>query len=147
MGSALTTCGIFLYSRPTGRFLACHATNSRWTQWSIPKGLPAEGEEHYVAACRELFEEANIRIDKLTDPQVFPLTPAKYQKQNKVLQSFLIVTNDSFDKHVFKSTLAEGKNFPEVDSWKWITLDEGKKWVHESQSKLLSEIQQIIDRL
>jgi 8-oxo-dGTP pyrophosphatase MutT (NUDIX family) len=140
MAGLITTCGIFLYNRPAGKFLVCHATNSRWTQWSIPKGLQEPGEDYFEAASRELREETAIELTSLDDVRIFPLPPSRYQKQNKILQAFLVLTDRSFEGHVFKSELVANKNFPEIDAWKWITPEQGKKWTHESQARLTDDI-------
>jgi 8-oxo-dGTP pyrophosphatase MutT (NUDIX family) len=145
MANRIITCGIFLYCSKTEKFLVCHATNSRWTQWSIPKGIPEAGEDEFAAASRELQEETNIDTGSIRNKTVSPLPPSKYLKQNKELRSFLVITDQSFEKHVFKSTLVPGKNIPEVDSWKWIALDEGVRWIHESQAKLIETIRTLLD--
>jgi 8-oxo-dGTP pyrophosphatase MutT (NUDIX family) len=140
----LTTCGVFLYSTAKSKILVCHATNSRWTQWSIPKGLSSEGEDLLLAASRELKEETEIDMEKLLDKRITRLPPVKYKKQNKMLESFLVITDDDFDAHKFKSNLADGHDFAEIDSWKWVTLDQAEKMLHESQSQNLVNIRDLI---
>jgi 8-oxo-dGTP pyrophosphatase MutT (NUDIX family) len=144
VANTIITCGIFLYSRKTEKFLVCHATNSRWTQWSIPKGILEKGEEQFAAAARELSEETGIDIQGFANPNVFELPPRKYEKQNKELRSFLVIVDSVSEQHVYKSTLVPGKNFPEVDSWKWISLAEAPKWIHEAQAKVLEAIRVLI---
>ncbi len=146
VGNLIITCGVFLFSRKSRKILVCHPTNARWTQWSIPKGIPERGEEEFAAAARELLEETGIDIGSVRDRKVLPLPPSKYQKQNKELHSFLVVTEETFLKHTYKSTLVPGKNIPEVDSWKWISLEEVERWVHESQAKLIGEIRVLVDQ-
>jgi predicted NUDIX family NTP pyrophosphohydrolase len=144
MATTTITCGIFLYCNATKKFLVCHATNARWTQWSIPKGIPDAGEDEFAAASRELQEETDICIEDIRIKTVSPLLPSKYLKQNKELRSFLIVTDQSFENHSFKSALIPGKNIAEVDSWKWITLDEAARWIHESQAKRIEDIRRLL---
>ncbi|MEJ0056597.1 MAG: NUDIX domain-containing protein [Bacteroidota bacterium] len=120
----VTTCGVFLYSSAMVKLLVCHATNSRWTQWSIPKGLSSEGEDLLKAAGRELFEETGIALEKLRDKKITQLPAVKYKKQNKTLESFLVITGDDFEGHKFRSNLVEDRDFAEIDSWKWVTLEQ-----------------------
>jgi 8-oxo-dGTP pyrophosphatase MutT (NUDIX family) len=140
----LTTCGIFLFSKTTQKLLACHATHSRWTQWSIPKGLPMEEEEPLPAAIRELEEETGIALGTVADATVFPLPPVHYKKQNKMLRSFLVITHETFETIDFKSTLVDGRDFREVDSWRWMTLEQAAQNLHETQSSLLDAIRELI---
>src|SRR6185295_19485258 len=93
MKKALVTCGIYLYSIPLKKILVCHATNSPWNKWSIPKGLQDEGEELYAAAARELYEETGVSLKELHLVNALQLPAVKYQKQNKLLESFLVLTD------------------------------------------------------
>ncbi len=146
MPKAIITCGIFLYSQPAAKFLVCHATNARWTQWSIPKGLPELREQELDAAIRELFEETGINESAIGEKKVIPLPASRYQKQNKELHSFLVLTAETFENHVFKSAMVPDKNIPEVDSWKWITLEEAGRWLHDSQARLIDTVREIVGR-
>ncbi len=46
----LITCGTYLYCTVNQNIIACHATNSSWNIWSIPKGLKDAGESSFDAA-------------------------------------------------------------------------------------------------
>ena len=134
------TCGIYLYSTVNGKILACHATNAPWNRWSIPKGLKEPGEESFDAATRELLEETGIDIQKLNVLAKHTLPPVKYQKQNKILESFLVITDSDFTNTRFVCTTLINNVFPEVDSWRWISPDAASKYLHESQQKNVARI-------
>ena len=74
------TCGIYLYSTVKKKILICHATNARWNQWSIPKGLKEDNEELFNVGKRELHEETGIDITKYSVLKTFPLASVKYEK-------------------------------------------------------------------
>lgn len=137
------TCGIFLYSTRLKKVLACHATQARWNSWSIPKGLKEEDEDAYTAAMRELYEETGIKLAAADMDQVRALPAVKYQKQNKELQSFLVISHKDFSEHTFSChTLVEGR-FPEVNKWKWISLDE-TGILHETQQRQVPLIRSLV---
>jgi 8-oxo-dGTP pyrophosphatase MutT (NUDIX family) len=138
------TCGIYLYSALTGKILICHATNARWNMWTIPKGLQDSGEDLFAVAVRELQEETGVNIQDLHVIKTQQLPPIKYQKQDKMLESFLVITSTDLDNHTFISNLVEPTKTPEVDKWKWVSLNEAGKWLHESQVKQLEVIGELV---
>jgi 8-oxo-dGTP pyrophosphatase MutT (NUDIX family) len=144
MADRLITCGIFLYSSKRKKILICHPTHARWNQWSIPKGLPESGEDDYAAACRELFEETGIEIKSLGKVRRVRLAEVNYKKQKKTLRSFLLVTDLDLDPHQFKSAMVENLNVPEIDSWKWVSLGEAAKYLHETQISLVPAIRALL---
>ncbi|HET6224898.1 MAG TPA: NUDIX hydrolase [Bacteroidia bacterium] len=146
MKPAIVTCGIYLYCTPLKKILVCHATRSPWNSWSIPKGLPDEGEEVYAAAVRELYEETGIEIKQLHVLATHNLEAKKYQKQNKILESFLVVTNSDLSKHPLACHSLTEMGYPEVDKWKWISLDEAESLLHEAQQKNISAIKELVNQ-
>jgi 8-oxo-dGTP pyrophosphatase MutT (NUDIX family) len=146
MSERIITCGIFLYSGPRKKILICHPTHARWNQWSIPKGLIEPGEEDYTAAVRELFEETGIEIGTLGKVIRANLPDVDYRKQKKTLRSFLVITNHDLDHHVFKSQVVENLNVPEIDLWKWISLDDAGKFLHETQNSLIGIIRELLKK-
>jgi 8-oxo-dGTP pyrophosphatase MutT (NUDIX family) len=142
--AAIITCGIYLYSLPLRKIVVCHATRAPWNSWSIPKGLPEEGEELYAAAIRELYEETGIEVKDLHVHAVHVLESQKYQKQNKILESFLVVTTTDLDKHSFVCHSLTEKGYPEVDKWKWVALEEAENMLHESQQKNIFRIKELL---
>jgi predicted NUDIX family NTP pyrophosphohydrolase len=56
---------------------------NRKAPWSLPKGLPEEGEDVEHAARRELFEETGVEAGALT-----PLGSIDYRKSRKTVVAF-----------------------------------------------------------
>src|SRR5688572_25105811 len=115
----IVTCGTYLYSTILNKFLVCHPTRTRWNNWSIPKGVMEKGEDVYQVCVRELDEETGIKVSNLNVVAQHPLPARKYQKQEKSLESFLLITDTDLSQHHFTCNLVEGKDFPENDKWKW----------------------------
>lgn len=133
----IVTCGTYLYSVSLGKLLVCHPTHSRWNNWSIPKGLMENGEDIYTVCIRELEEETGIHPDSINVLSKHRLPGRKYQKQDKILESFLVVTDTDLSGHKYSSNLVEGKDFPEIDKWRWVTLEEAVGIIHQSQAENL----------
>lgn len=140
----IVTCGTYLYSSLLGKFLVCHPTRTRWNNWSIPKGVMEKGEEVYSVCVRELDEETGIEVSRINVVALHRLPSRKYQKQEKSLESFLLITDTDFTNHKFTCNLVEGKDFPENDKWKWVTLGEAVGIVHQSQAENLPVIATLI---
>jgi len=141
-----TTCGIFLFNKE-GKFLIGHPTNHSWDLWSIPKGLKDSGESDLVAALRELHEETNIFEKDMGEFTYKHIGLFKYKNKNKTLSAFYINTSTNFENVDIKCdsmvTHMKGADFPEIDAFKWVTIEESKSILHHSQLPCL----EIIDKL
>lgn len=133
------------------RFLVGHPTNHKPNFWSIPKGRLDENEQPLEAAVRETFEETNADVSSWKI--VHNLEPVKYKRMKKTLHPFVLFeTQNSIDFNEFQlqcnSFVPESQGgFPEMDDFKWVTIDEARECLHESQVACLDEIQKIIDKL
>ena len=139
------TCGVYLYSIPLKGILVCHATNASWKQWSIPKGLQEKDEPLWETAARELLEETGLSINLRNVTIKHKLPPIQYLKQNKILESFLVVTTDDLASFNFHCKPSTQNLVPEVNQWKWITLDQANQWLHVTQRQNLMVIKEIIN--
>jgi 8-oxo-dGTP pyrophosphatase MutT (NUDIX family) len=142
--------GIFLI-REDYKILIAHPTNIPMTRWSIPKGRMEEGEHPTQTAVREMFEESNV---DLSDWKIMHnLEHVTYKNKDKILIPFVLferqndINFDSFEFKCNSNVPEEIGGFPEMDDYKWVTLDEAKELLFKSQVKCLDEIQKIIDKL
>jgi|GEM_PF-1951328 len=140
------TCGIYLYDVTTGKLLICHATNASWKTWSLPKGLKDVEEDAYDAAIRELKEETGIDVSELNILQTASLPPVRYKKQNKVLESFLLITDTPLQDHQFVCHSLTKGGIPEIDRWAWVKPEELASRVHESQAENYERILTFINK-
>lgn len=144
------TAGLFLM-RKDNRFLVGHPTNNKPNLWGIPKGQLDENEVPLEAAVRETFEEANVDVSKWQI--IHNLTPVKYQKVEKTLHPFLLFEiQNKIDFSTFElkcnSFVPESKGgFPEMDDFRWVTIDEARGCLQASQVPCLDEIQEIVNKL
>jgi len=154
------TCGIFLYDSVNKKILVTRSYGSRkFESLSIPKGMfDTDLDKDYVdAAFREFKEETSIDLIKLFDngEQIqnghtfFNLGFTEYSTKKKKLNSFLLISKDDLSDLVFICNSffeKEGKEFPEISEYFWLTLDEAKGQLHETQANLIPKIVKIINQ-
>lgn len=146
MGKTIAA-GIFLV-RKDGMLLVCHPTNHAPDFWSIPKGKVDDGEAFIDGAIRETYEETNIDLSKCKG--IRALDVVSYKSKKKVLHPFVALerNNTSLDWDNFEikcnSNVPEDRGgFPEMDDYKWVSLDEAKMLLHETQVACLDKIKEI----
>ena len=139
----VTTSGILIIDKDN-RILICHPTNHPKNVWSIPKGKVNDGESIMDAAIRETFEETNINLSFFQC--ITPLEPQTYTHKKKRLHPFLYLEkmNPKIKIHEFEikcnsNVEPEKGGFPEMDDFKWVSFDEAKKLLHNTQVKALEE--------
>jgi 8-oxo-dGTP pyrophosphatase MutT (NUDIX family) len=137
-----TTCGIFLFIK-NGKLLLGHITNTR-DKWSIPKGLPDQGEELFEAAEREMYEETNIEYSKLKIVSVVNNQYTYYKNKKKKLFSLTVHTSNEekdFDLKCNSFVNDPKGDFPEIDGYKFVTIKEALEMdIQESQKEILRNI-------
>lgn len=144
------TAGIFILNNNLELLLA-HPTHHPDTFWSITKGKIEEGERVIDAAIRETMEECNVDFNVVRVLKYTALQPVTFKNKKKRLNALLILASenvqinfDTFDLKCNTFVEKEKGGFPEMDGFKWVTIDVAKTLVHESQVKCLLEIETII---
>ena len=147
----MTSAGILLYRRekaclqvflihPGGPFFAGKDAGV----WSVPKGLIEEGEDPLAAARREFDEETGCRAEGA----FIPLPPVK-QKGGKTVLAWAVegdcdpetITSNTFTVE-WPPRSGRMREFPEVDSAGWFTIDEAKQKMNPAQAALLDALRQ-----
>jgi len=134
------TNGIFIFNKKM-ELLIGHVTGR--DAWDIPKGQAEEGEDPYDAVIRETKEEVNIDCSKL---KYYELPDQIYPNGKKTLISFVIFekeNNVDFTKSVITcNSMVEQENkiFPELDDFRWVTIEEAEKLLHSTQVRCLKHI-------
>lgn len=142
--------GLFLI-RNDNRFLVGHPTNHKPNFWGIPKGRLDNNEKPIEAAVRETFEETNADVSNWR--VIHHLPPVEYKRMKKTLHPFVLFEIQNpidFSKFELKcnSFVPESQGgFPEMDDYRWITLDEARKCLHDSQLACLDTIEEMIKKL
>ena len=128
------SAGVLLYRRVEQRLevLLVHPSGNynRRKPWSIPKGMPDEGESLEEAARRETLEEAGVEAGQLV-----PLGSVKYSKSGKLV-------------HAFAGEWTGGEpNCAcwEVDRAEFVTMDEARELLHPDQRAFLDRLADLLD--
>lgn len=147
---AKLSAGVMLYRTCDGvvEVLIAHPGGPFWARkddgaWSIPKGEYTDGEDPWVAAQREFFEELGLPVPE--GPRI-DLGQLK-QSGGKVVTAFAVQSDlDITDtrSNTFELEWPKGsgtlREFPEVDRVGWFA-------VAIARSKLLKSQQGFLDRL
>jgi predicted NUDIX family NTP pyrophosphohydrolase len=125
------TCGIYLFDS-NNQLLIQHPTNFRPTVWGIPKGrINADETNEFDVAKREMLEESGVNLDDYNIIHQEEFDMVKYNDTNKYLKSFFVKVDFDLSDFKFYCDSMVYRNgvpkFPEVDEWKWVTLDEARK--------------------
>ncbi|HUY33696.1 MAG TPA: NUDIX domain-containing protein [Pirellulales bacterium] len=125
------SAGTLLYRRREGRLevLMVHPSGNynRRKPWSIPKGLPDEGEELEAAARRETLEEAGVQCDALVS-----LDSIDYRKSDKRIHCFAGAAPDDAAPRCASW---------EVDRAEFLPLDEARRVIHPDQAPFLDRLE------
>jgi len=99
---------------------------NRRAPWSIPKGLPEEGESLEDAARRETLEETGV-----TSGELFDLGSIDYTKSRKRIHCFAGPAPQD---------AAPRCTSWEVDKAEFLQLDEARRRIHPDQVELLDRL-------
>src|ERR1035437_5674705 len=136
------TCGTFFVSKDN-KLLICHPTNAPKNSWSIPKGLRDKDESSLDAAIRELKEETGIMVG-----QVILIDECHVYKTGKktLIPHYHKSEIDSIEYKLVCSSIVKLKDreFPEVDRFDWVTIEDAKKVLHDTQVKCLNKIEKLL---
>ena len=144
MSVRIVSCGIVLLD-PAGRVLLAHATET--SHWDIPKGHGEAGEAPHVTALREMVEETGIAIDaaRLKDLGLF------VYRRDKDLHLFAArATTDELDLSSCICTSlfprrSDGTLIPEMDAYRWATIDEVPKYASRSLTRLFQTTLSLVE--
>ena len=141
--------GIFLVNKE-GYILICHPTNHAADFWSIPTGKVEEGESLVDAAIRETFEETNIDLSECSGLKA--MDAVTYTHKKKVLNPFIAwepqnkeVDWSAFDIKCNSNVPEDRGGFPEMDGYKWVSIEEARILLHSLQATCLDKVKAYID--
>lgn len=142
--------GLFII-RKDKKLLICHPTNHAEDFYSIPKGKVEENETFLEGAFRETYEETNLSLKDSNKFTIYPLQSVNYSHKKKILYPFVCLENfdskfdwDSVDLKCNSDVEDARGNFPEMDGYKWVTLEEARPLLHNTQAACIDRILQII---
>jgi len=105
---------------------------NRRAPWSIPKGIPDEGEDLETTARRETQEETGVRAGELTS-----LDWIKYRKNRKRIYCFAGPAPPDAEPHCASW---------EVDRAEFVTIEDARRLIHPDQAVFLDRLEQLTRR-
>jgi len=129
--------GLLLYRRQQGRLevLLVHPSGNynRHAPWSLPKGLPDEGESLLDAALRETEEEAGVRCTAQRD--FVELGHVDYTRSRKRVHAFALpAPQDAMPK----------PNCWEIDRAEFLPFEEAQRLIHPDQRAFLDRLVDVL---
>jgi len=144
----IISCGVYLFDNHNELLLE-HPTGHKSNIWTIPKGRMDVGEtDYFEVAKRELQEETGVILDDLNIIKFEEFEIVRHRNTNKYLKSFFIKVTNDFSNFEFGCESMVYRNglpvFPEVDDYKFVTMDEARDILNESQLINLDRCQQLL---
>ena len=142
--------GILLFQRTEDglRILLAHPGGPFWAgrddgAWSIPKGLPEQGETGLETARREFWEETGFAVEG----RFIPLGELK-QPSGKIIHAWALehgldVTRIRSNTFSLEWPRRSGniREYPEIDEGRWFSLEEARQKITAGQSGFLDRLQ------
>ena len=154
-----TTHGLFLIDS-LGKVLLTHPTNHPMDVWSIPKGLPEEGETSLESAFRETVEETTLQIHRYFTSSKDNITLyidlgiELYPSNRKKIHAHLIVVNEPWSEIMtglwcpsMFECMTRKKFLPENDIIQWSDIEFAENNLHNSQLMYLKKIKTYLSLL
>lgn len=150
--SRVKASGLFLVKNDQ-TILIGHPTGHYDNVWSIPKGKIESGEDYLDAALRECYEETNVDLRPYLPCNYYELNKEVYKHKKKELYPFVIFQRDidvDFNSFELKCNSFVDKDskynagLPEMDDFRWVTIEEAKLLLHHTQSACLDKIKSLI---
>jgi predicted NUDIX family NTP pyrophosphohydrolase len=130
--------GLLLYRRRADRLevLLVHPSGNynRSAPWSLPKGLPDEGESLLDAAIRETREEAGVSADAHRD-SLAPLGHIDYTRSRKRVHAFALEAPADVNPHPASWEIDRAEFFP---------LEDAQKVIHPDQRPFLMRLEELL---
>jgi predicted NUDIX family NTP pyrophosphohydrolase len=132
----LQSAGVLLYRFREERVevLLVHPSGNynRRAPWSIPKGIPDEGEELEAAARRETLEETGVTAGELAS-----LGSIEYRRSRKRIFCFGGPAGDDAEPRLASW---------EVDRAEFLPIEEARRQIHPDQAPFLDRLEQLLSQ-
>lgn len=137
------SCGIIPYKFVDGEimFFLGHPggpMNAKRNYWALLKGTMEKGENSFDTAIREFQEESGLELDDSFKQRMWLVGSVK-QRNDKIVTAYAMEVDD-IDCEKCHSNLVDGENFPEMDKYRWLAIDEVRGVVSKTNLWFYEEI-------
>ncbi len=112
--------------------------NARRNYWALLKGTMENGEDSLDTAIREFQEESGLKLDEDVKEHLWLVGTIK-QRNDKIVTAYAMEVED-IDCEKCHSNLVNGENFPEMDRYRWLTIEEVRGVVSKTNLWFYEEI-------
>ena len=112
--------------------------NARRNYWALLKGTMENGEDSLDTAIREFQEESGLELDGSAKERLWLVGTVK-QRSDKIVTAYAMEVDD-IDCEKCHSNLVQGENFPEMDRYRWLTIEEVRGVVSKTNRWFYEEI-------
>ncbi len=126
------------------KILICRSTKSFMPDgkevWGFPKGHYEESDFSLLNTCfRELKEETDLDATSLGSLPYYH--QFAYKSKTKDLTMYFFEVGDELLNYPFKcNTLVDGRDYPEIDKYEWVTLEVAEQKVNNHMKTVVSYI-------
>ena len=112
--------------------------NAKRNYWALLKGTMENGEDSLDTAIREFQEESGLELDGSAKERLWLVGTVK-QRSDKIVTAYAMEVDD-IDCEKCHSNLVQGENFPEMDRYRWLTIEEVRGVVSKTNRWFYEEI-------
>ena len=112
--------------------------NARRNYWALLKGTMEDGEDSLDTAIREFQEESGLKLNDDVKEHLWLVGTIK-QRSDKIVTAYAMEVDD-IDCEKCHSNLVQGENFPEMDRYRWLTIEEVRGVVSKTNLWFYEEI-------
>ena len=112
--------------------------NAKRNYWALLKGTMEKGEDSLTTAIREFQEESGLSLDSNVAEDLWQVGTIK-QRNDKIVTAYAMEVDD-IDCEKCHSNLVDGENFPEMDRYRWLTIEEVRGVVSKTNLWFYEEI-------
>lgn len=112
--------------------------NAKRNYWALLKGSMENDENSLDTAIREFQEESGITLESGIKERLWLVGTIK-QVNNKLVTAYAVEVED-IDCENCHSNLVQGENFPEMDKYRWFTIEQVRGVVSKTNLWLYEEI-------
>lgn len=112
--------------------------NAKRNYWALLKGTMENGENPLDTAIREFQEESGLELEDKTKENLWLVGTIK-QRNDKIVTAYAVEV-DYIDCDKCHSNLVKGENFPEMDRYRWFTMEQVRGVVSKTNLWFYEEI-------